>query len=210
MSTQTKTVNAGPVGLKPKGDYSASATYTLLDCVMYDHDSWVCKAMNAQGEAVNISGQTPSAGSQYWQKLTDGGKAAYEQSGYAKTQGDYAKAQGDDAKEKAANAQYQAGQAESAASKAANVNAYMVDYELKVTDRNGHTSSTNVKGDKGEGINYNTLTTAQKQELAGYVVRQVTSENILGPQYDSNKRCISYPTTSGVKYDEGTRSIKIL
>ena len=209
MSTQTKTVNAGPVGLKPKGDYSASATYTLLDCVMYDHDSWVCKAMNTQGEAVNISGQTPSAGSQYWQKLTDGGKAAYEQSGYAKTQGDYAKAQGDDAKEKAANAQYQAGQAESAASKAANVNAYMVDYDLKVTDRNGHTSSTNVKGDKGEGINYATMSDAQKNELAAKVIQQICSQNVIGPRYDAEHRCINYDITNGVKYDEDARCIKL-
>lgn len=119
MST-TKTINVGPVGIKPKGAYSASATYTLLDCVLYNHDSWVCTAKNQAGEPIEITGQAPADGSQYWQALTDGGRAAYsegetaKQKGnavevqgnnaatkaqYAETQGDYAKAQGDYAKE---------------------------------------------------------------------------------------------------------------
>ena len=76
MGNQTKTINAGPVGLKPKGAYNPSGTYTFLDCVLYNHDSWVCKAINANGEAIEITGQTPADGSQYWQALTDGGRAA--------------------------------------------------------------------------------------------------------------------------------------
>ena len=76
MATKTQTINAGPVGLKPKGAYNAATTYTLLDCVLYNHDSWVCKAMDAQGNPVDVTGQTPQDGSQYWQALTDGGRAA--------------------------------------------------------------------------------------------------------------------------------------
>jgi hypothetical protein len=119
MST-TKTINVGPVGIKPKGAYSASATYTLLDCVLYNHDSWVCTAKNQAGEPIEITGQAPADGSQYKPALTDGGRAdnsevqTAEQKGnsvevqgnnaatkaqYAETQGDYAKAQGDYAKE---------------------------------------------------------------------------------------------------------------
>ena len=97
MATQSKTTNAGPVGLKPKGDYSSTATYTLLDCVKYNHDSWVCKAVNAQGEAIEITGQTPADGSQYWQALTDGGRAAYNEGETARQKGN----QGNDAATKA-------------------------------------------------------------------------------------------------------------
>ena len=221
---KSKTSNAGPTGLKPKGDYSASATYTLLDCVKYNHDSWVCKAMNAQGEAITITGQAPSASSQYWQALTDGGIAAYnaatsanEAATLANTKAGLADTAATHADTAATHAETAAGAAESAesqalaaAGKASNVNAQLIGYDLKVTDKNGNVSQKNVKGDKGDGIDYSTLTTAQKQELAAMVVRQVTSENILGPQYDSAHRCIAYPTTSGVKYDEDTRSIKIL
>lgn len=101
MATRTKTNNAGPVGLKPKGDYSSTATYTLLDCVKYNHDSWVCKAMNDQGEAIEITGQTPADGSQYWQSLTDGGRAAYNEGETAKQKGNMAEQQGNDAATKA-------------------------------------------------------------------------------------------------------------
>ena len=202
MATKTKTTRAGKVGLTPKGNYAAGTTYDILDVVLYNHDSWVSLSDDNKGN-------TPSASSTKWKKLTDGGEHSYEQGDYAKTQGDYAKAQGDDAKEKAANAEYQAGQAESAARKAANVNAYMVDYDLKVTDRDGHTSSTNVKGDKGEGINYATMTDAQKNELAAKVIQQICTQNVIGPRYDADHRCINYDLSNGVKYDEATRSIKL-
>lgn len=76
MATTTKTINAGPVGLKPRGAYSSTDTYTLLDCVLYNHDSWVCIAMNADGSAATVTGQAPADGSQYWKALTDGGRAA--------------------------------------------------------------------------------------------------------------------------------------
>lgn len=119
MATQSKTMNAGPVGLKPKGDYSSTATYTLLDCVKYNHDSWVCKAMNAQGEAIEITGQTPADGSQYWQALTDGGRAAYNEGETAKQKGNTAQQQGNAAEQKG-NAAEQKGN--TAAEKAALAN----------------------------------------------------------------------------------------
>lgn len=267
MSTQTKTVNAGPVGMKPKGAYNASTTYTLLDCVFYNHDSWVCTAIQQDGTAGTVTGVTPTDGSQYWQALTDGGRAAYNvgtqvrsdfdswfgataNAGIRKTVSDwFAQVQAewtawfsdtlatgvrkiwntwfsarqsdwsslsqdvttatDAAISKAADAEYQAGQAELAARKATNVNAYMVDYDLKVTDRDGHTSSTNVKGDKGEGINYATMTDAQKNELAQKVIQQICTQNVIGPRYDADHRCVNYDLSNGVKYDEDARCIKL-
>ena len=116
---KTKTIDAGPVGLKPKGDYSSTATYTLLDCVKYNHDSWVCKAMNAQGEAIEITGQTPADGSQYWQALTDGGRAAYNEGETARQKGNTAQQQGNTAQQKG-NAAEQKGN--TAAEKAALAN----------------------------------------------------------------------------------------
>lgn len=85
MATKTKTINAGPVGMKPKGAYNAAATYTLLDMVLYNHDSWVCKAMNQDGEAIEITGQAPADGSQYWQALCDGGRAAVGEAAQVRT-----------------------------------------------------------------------------------------------------------------------------
>lgn len=72
----SKKSNMGPVGLKPKGAYSGSTPYTFLDCVLHNHDSWVCIALDANGNPITISGQEPSDNSAYWQALTDGGRAA--------------------------------------------------------------------------------------------------------------------------------------
>lgn len=71
MPTETRTTNAGPVGLKPKGDYQATATYSLLDFVRHNSEAWVCTAMNADGSAREIIGQEPAASSQYWMQLTE-------------------------------------------------------------------------------------------------------------------------------------------
>lgn len=76
MATQTRTINAGPVGIKPKGAYSSTATYSLLDTVLYNHDSWVCTAMTSDGSSASVTGQAPYDGSPYWKALTDGGRAA--------------------------------------------------------------------------------------------------------------------------------------
>ena len=65
------------------------------------------------------------------------------------------------------------------------------------------------KGDKGEGINMATMTAAEKDDLYKKVLQQVSSENILGPTYDASHRCIEYPITNGVKYDEANRCIKL-
>lgn len=108
MSTRTKTIDAGPVGIKPKGDYSASASYTLLDCVKYNHDSWLCKAIDADGYPITITGQTPSSSSQYWQALTDGGIAAFNEGETAKQKGNTAQAQGNTAESKGNTAQQKA------------------------------------------------------------------------------------------------------
>ena len=107
MSTQTRTVNAGPVGLKPKGAYNSGASYTLLDTVLYKHDSWVCKAMNTDGSAATISGIAPddaTYGATSWQALTDGGAAAFAEGETARQKGLTAESQGNTAATKASEA----------------------------------------------------------------------------------------------------------
>lgn len=76
MITETKTTDAGPTGLLPRGNYSSTASYMLLHTVLYNHDSWVCKAVDQNGDAVEITGIAPEDNSPYWQALTDGGRAA--------------------------------------------------------------------------------------------------------------------------------------
>lgn len=88
MSTTTKTINAGPVGLKPKGAYNQGADYTLLDCVLYNYDSWVCVAMNPDGSAAVIRGEAPSDQSTNWLALTDGGRAAVAVAGQVRSEFD--------------------------------------------------------------------------------------------------------------------------
>ncbi len=73
----------------PRGPYSPTATYTLNHVVLYDHDSWVCKALDAQGEAIEISGIAPddaTYGALYWQALTDGGRAAVAEAAAVRTE----------------------------------------------------------------------------------------------------------------------------
>ena len=79
MQTQTKTTDVGPVGLIPSGDYSPSASYSLLMTVFYKHDSWICVAMTDEGDAKEIIGiapDDPTYGADNWQPMTDGGRAA--------------------------------------------------------------------------------------------------------------------------------------
>lgn len=63
----------------PCGAYSPTAIYTLNNVVLYKHDSWICKALDAEGRPREITGiapDDPSLGDLNWQALTDGGRAA--------------------------------------------------------------------------------------------------------------------------------------
>ena len=190
---QTKTTNAGPVGLNPKGDYSASETYTLLDCVKYNHDSWVCKAINADGSAATVTGQAPSDNSQYWLALTDGGRAAFAEGETAKSKGNVAEQQGNTAEQKGNDAQTKGNYAKeqgdyakeqgnyvkSKVDEASIVNAVLNGSTLSVTSRNGSTVSTDLKGPKGDpgkDLDFASLTPSEKQELIDYITEKITSE----------------------------------
>ena len=57
--------NLGRVGLCPKGDYSASATYKRLDFVVYSGSSYVALKDN-------LKGVTPGTNAGSWQLLAAG------------------------------------------------------------------------------------------------------------------------------------------
>ena len=236
MST-TKTINVGPVGIKPKGAYSASATYTLLDCVLYNHDSWVCTAKNQGGEPIEITGQAPADGSQYWQALTDGGRAAVAVAGQVRSefndwfgatasegirrtvsdwfatvqnawstwfsqtksawtawfgtdatsgvQKQWATLKADSAaatsraNDKAEYAQTQGGYAKQQGDAASLVDASLSGTVLTVKSRTGAVKSVDTKGEKGEkgdGIDYSTLTPAEKQALTEQVAEEIAQQ----------------------------------
>lgn len=78
--------------------------------------------------------------------------------GYAETQGLYAKQKGDEA---------------------SLVDANLNGNILTINNRSGSSKSLNVKGekgDKGEGIDYSTMTPAEKQELTEYVAEEIAQE----------------------------------
>lgn len=90
---------------------------------------------------------------------------AVEKAGVADTSAQYADEQGDYAKQKG----------DEASLVDANLNGNI----LTINNRSGSSKSLNVKGekgDKGEGIDYSTMTPAEKQELTEYVAEEIAQE----------------------------------
>lgn len=205
MATKTKTTKAGPVGIKPRGNWSATYNdghgYELLALVLHNHDSWVSKVEGNKDE--------PSTNSTKWQKHSDGGAEAIAAAAAADTAASNANNKAGKANTAAARAEDAAGRTEMAISEAENVNAELVGYDLKVTDRNGNTTTKNVRGEKGDDLDYSTMTPEEKAELSETVIQHIVSENILGPHYDVTTRTIVYPISSGVTYDAENRCIKL-
>lgn len=147
MGVKTKTINAGRVGITPRGTWSATYNsgngYDMLDAVYYNHDAWLSKVAENKDE--------PTDSSTKWQPLTQGGKHAHEQGDYAKYEGDYAKNQGDYAKEQVDRA------------KGYNDHPWEIgeDGYIYVWDED---TETMIKTDKII-INFNDLTPQQRQDL---------------------------------------------
>ena len=147
MGVKTKTINAGRVGITPRGTWSATYNsgngYDMLDAVFYNHDAWLSKVAENKDE--------PTDSSTKWQPLTQGGKHAHEQGDYAKYEGDYAKNQGDYAKEQGDRA------------KGYNDHPWEIgeDGYIYVWDED---TETMIKTDKII-INFNDLTPQQRQDL---------------------------------------------
>ncbi len=113
------------------------------------------------------------------------------------------------------------------------VNATLSGTTITVTDRNGNNTSANVKGDKGDPLTYNDLTTAQKEEIASMAsevsydatthylkktkagvtsnVVQVYSKAEIdakrAPDYDETTETITFPATAAFSYDSTNETI---
>ena len=115
------------------------------------------KAGVAQDAADNADEKAALANEKAGQAQT-AANLANEKAEYAQTQGNYAKQKGDEA---------------------SLVDANLNGTTLTIKNRNGSSKSLNVKGEKGEkgdGINYSTMTTAEKQALVEQVAQEVAQE----------------------------------
>ncbi len=116
---------------------------------------------------------------------------------------------------------------------AENVNATLSGTTITVTDRNGNSTSANVKGDKGDPMTYEDLTPEQKAELVSQtadvtydasthylkktkagtttnVVQVYTKEEIdakRAPNYDEETETITFPATAAFSYDSTNETI---
>ena len=179
----------GKVAVVHKGAYSATVTYEMNDEVLYDHDSW-------RSLVSNNKGHTPAEDA-WWTRVTAGGKHAYEKgdlanekAALADEKAAYAKQQGDYAKQMSSQASGAAAECVSATSAAQKVNASLSGTTLTVTDRNGQSKSTNLKGekgDKGDGIDYNTMTDEEKAHIAEVVAEEVARQGgyVMSPVRES-------------------------
>lgn len=107
------------------------------------------------------------------------------------------------------------GRANAASEGAEKVNASLDGTVLYVKDRDGFVNSvdtkgeTGAKGEKGDNLDYSTMTDEEKAELSVKVLQKVTDENILGPTYDAENEAIIYPISSKVNYDPTTATINL-
>lgn len=107
------------------------------------------------------------------------------------------------ANEKAAKAEQAATDSRNATQEAEKVDAELDGNMLKVTNRNGSTKTLNVKGekgDKGDGLNWSTMTDAEKEEVTDAVADEIAqqggyaiipvNESTIGPSTTYNKNAV--------------------
>lgn len=89
------------------------------------------------------------------------------------------------ADQKATAANTAAVNANTAATGAANVNATLSGTNITVTDRDGNSITQNIKGDKGDNLDWDSMTPEDKQELAQEVLATIGFDDV--PTENSNK-----------------------
>ena len=195
MAAQTKTINAGPVGLKPKGDYSATETYETLDVVLFNHDSWVCVALAQDGSVTTVTGQTPSRTTAYWKPLTDGGALAMSLGEQAIEKGDAAERKGNEAK---VNGDYAKAQGDIA--KAYNEHPWELRDDNWVWGWDGQTMVRLFEWVSPSDI---------PSDVVAEALEKIAAENILGPSYDDVGQGIVFPATTKAVYDSVNQGIHL-
>lgn len=174
--------------------YNATTNYgSMWTCLDQYKSEWLSLVDNNKGHALpgyNADGSAKT--SDYWRCIVNvyrtGASAnnadakaalAEEKANLANDKATLADQAARLAEEKAAFAQQQGENARNQIEGAENVDATLNGNILSITNRNGSTKTVNVKGekgDKGEGLDYSSMTTAEKQELAGNVADKVAEE----------------------------------
>lgn len=174
--------------------YDSTRTYSSMQSCLDEYNSeWLSLVDSNRGHALPGYNKDGSAKvSDYWrcivnvyrteaaaQNADEKAALAADKANLANEKATLANQAARLADEKAAFAQQQGENARNQIEGAENVNATLNGNILSITNRNGSTKTVNVKGekgDKGEGLDYSSMTTAEKQELAGNVADKVAEE----------------------------------
>jgi len=130
------------------------------------NDYWRCIVnVYRTGAAANNANEKAALANEKAEYANEKANLAEQQANYAQQKGDYAQQQGDYAKNQIQGAE--------------NVNAVLNGTTLSVTDRNGSTKTTNLKGEKGDpgkDLDYESMTAAEKQALEEAVADRISQE----------------------------------
>lgn len=174
--------------------YSASYTYSAMEtCIDQYKSEWLSLVDNNRNHALpgyNVDGSAKV--SEYWRCIVNvyrTGKSANdadtaaanatEKANLANEKAGLADEAARLANEKAADAEQAATDSRNATMEAEKVDAELDGNTLKVTSRNGSTKTLNVKGekgDKGEGLDWSTMSQAEKDEVTDAVAEQIAQE----------------------------------
>ena len=166
----------GKSGQTLGGDFDPDKEYPYLETVMYDHDSWTSKKRGNKGH-------TPAEGSEWWQRSTNGGKHAYDEGETAKQKGNAAKQKGDDAEVKGNNADFYARFAKLVAENPPKIGKDIAGHSeddlywwffVPNAGLDGGTWVNSNVWSKGDDLDYESLSEAQKQEFAAKILELVS------------------------------------
>ena len=174
--------------------YSASYTYGAMEtCIDQYKSEWLSLVDNNRNHALpgyNVDGSAKV--SDYWRCIVNvyrtnkaAGDAdtaaanANEKANLANEKAGLADDAARLANEKAARAEQAAADSRNATTEAERVDAVLDGNTLKVTGRNGSTKTLNVKGekgDKGDGLDWSSMTQAEKDEVTDAVAEEIAQE----------------------------------
>lgn len=178
----------GKVGTTLAGEsFDQDHEYAYLEVILHDHDSWISKKSGNKGH-------TPEAGSEWWQRSTNGGKHAYTEGESAKQKGNTAQQQGALAAERGAAAAAMAAYArlmgdnpprvgKSLPNGDPNDNFWYYFVPNETLDGGSYVKS-NVYA-KGDDLSWDDMTQEEREALASLIldtltVQDVSSETIIG------------------------------
>lgn len=202
--------------------YSASMTYSAMQtCIDQYKSEWLSLVDNNRNHPLpgyNVDGSAKV--SDYWRCIVNvyrTGAAANNadaKAALAQEKADLANQRAQEAQEAASLAEQKAAKAEQAANdstqkttEAGRVNATLEGNTLTITDRLGSSKTINVKGEKGEkgdGLNYSSMTPSEKDELEQGIAEQISQQGgyaIIPVDESSISPTATYPMNSVLVLD---------